>query len=221
MAGPITNRLGYRWTTILGLIPMNATMFISFFADSLTLLVVGQALEGVPWGFFIANAPAYASETVPLVLRAKRPVVVESPLVLQWIFPTPLLVLIFLAPESPWWLMRRGRKDEAFRSLERLGSETTQQTQHQLAMIERTVEIEAKIGGTPTLLDLFKGTDLRRTTITCLMYASQNFAGNLIANQETFFFEEARISSNRAFQLNLINFCLQFVANSLSWFLTR
>jgi SP family general alpha glucoside:H+ symporter-like MFS transporter len=36
---------------------------------------------------------------------------------------------------------------------------------------------------------LFKGTDLRRTTITCLMYASQNFAGNLIANQATFFFE--------------------------------
>ena len=45
------------------------------------------------------------------------------------------------------------------------------------------------MGGTPTLLDLFKGTDLRRTTIICLMYASQNFAGNLIANQATFFFE--------------------------------
>ena len=55
-------------------------------------------------------------------------------------------------------------------------------------MIERTVEIEAQLGGAPTLLDLFKGTDLRRTIITCLMYASQNFAGNLIANQATFFF---------------------------------
>lgn len=38
-------------------------------ADSLELLVVGQALEGVPWGFFIANSPAYASEIVPLALR--------------------------------------------------------------------------------------------------------------------------------------------------------
>jgi SP family general alpha glucoside:H+ symporter-like MFS transporter len=56
-------------------------------------------------------------------------------------------------------------------------------------MIERTVEIEAKLGGSPTLFDLFKGTDRRRTIITCLMYASQNFAGNLIANQATFFFE--------------------------------
>lgn len=56
-------------------------------------------------------------------------------------------------------------------------------------MMERTVEIEAKMGGSPTLLDLVKGVDLRRTVITCLMYASQNFAGNLIANQATFFFE--------------------------------
>ena len=58
-------------------------------------------------------------------------------------------------------------------------------------MIERTIEIEAHIGGTASLLDLWKGTDLRRTVITCLIYASQNFAGNLIANQATFFFERA------------------------------
>lgn len=56
-------------------------------------------------------------------------------------------------------------------------------------MMERTVELEVQLGGSPSLLDLFKGTDLRRTLITCLIYASQNFAGNLIANQATFFFE--------------------------------
>ena len=56
-------------------------------------------------------------------------------------------------------------------------------------MIERTVEIESVLGGSPSLLDLVKGSDLRRTIITCLTYASQNFAGNLIANQATFFFE--------------------------------
>lgn len=32
LAGPVTNRLGYRWTTILALALMNATIFISFFA---------------------------------------------------------------------------------------------------------------------------------------------------------------------------------------------
>lgn len=247
LAGPITNRLGYRWTTILALILMNATIFISFFADSLAVLTVGQALEGVPWGLFIANSPAYASEIVPLALRGACTATLQMswsiggiivagatygynqrtdewswriPLALQWIFPTPLLVLIFLAPESPWWLVRHGRKDEALRSIERLGGKSGKKSQQTLAMMERTVEIEAQMGGTPTLLDLLKGTDLRRTIITCLMYASQNFAGNLIANQATFFFEQAGISNSKSFQLNLINSCLQFVANACSWFLT-
>lgn len=34
LAGPVTNRLGYRWTTIMALMLMNATIFISFFVSS-------------------------------------------------------------------------------------------------------------------------------------------------------------------------------------------
>lgn len=132
------------------------------------------------------------------------------------------MILIFLAPESPWWLVRKGRKQEALRSLERLGNNQTPEHAHQaLAVIERTVEIEALQGGNPTLLDLFKGTDLRRTTIICLMYASQNFAGNLIANQAVFFFEQAGIADSKSFELGLINSCLGFIANAGSWWLTK
>jgi len=244
LAGPITNRVGYRWTTLLALVLMNATIFISFFAKSLEVLVVGQFFEGIPWGMFIANSPAYASEIVPLALRGVCTATLQMcwsiggilvagvcyaynqrddqwawrvPLALQWIFPLPLMVLIFLAPESPWWLVRHGRNQEAHKSCQRLGSTSQTNADETLAVIERTVEIEAKLGGNPTLLDLFKGTDLRRTTITCLMYASQNFAGNLIANQATFFFLQAGMSTNFAFQLNMINSCLGFVANALSW----
>lgn len=99
------------------------------------------------------------------------------------------MILLFFAPESPWWLVRRGRKEEALRSIKRLGEKTEERAHQALAMMERTVKIEEAMGGAPKLLDLLKGTDLRRTVITCLMYASQNFAGNLIANQATFFFE--------------------------------
>lgn len=38
-AGPVTNRLGYRWTTILALIMMNATIFISFFVCTPSYIV--------------------------------------------------------------------------------------------------------------------------------------------------------------------------------------
>jgi SP family general alpha glucoside:H+ symporter-like MFS transporter len=33
-------------------------------------MFVAQLLEGIPWGIFIANAPAYCSEITPIQLRA-------------------------------------------------------------------------------------------------------------------------------------------------------
>ena len=70
IAGPITSRIGYRWATILGLMLLNAFIFVFYFANSLALMFVSQLLEGVPWGIFIANAPAYCSEITPIQLRA-------------------------------------------------------------------------------------------------------------------------------------------------------
>ncbi|RKK66747.1 hypothetical protein BFJ69_g15123 [Fusarium oxysporum] len=213
LAGPITNKFGYRWTTIFALMLMNATIFISFFASLQPALMPSRRLTTfMSWsiGSIIVAGATYAYN------KRNDQWAWRVPLALQWLFPTPLLILVFLSPESPWWLIRKGRKEEALRSIQRLGSNDKEVAHQKLAMMERTVEIEEQEGGNPSLLDLVKGTDLRRTIITCLIYASQNFAGNLIANQATFFFERAGVSTERAFQLNLVNSCLQFVANILS-----
>jgi len=70
VAGPLTSRIGYRWATITGLMLLNAFIFIFYFAESLPVMFAAQILEGIPWGIFIANAPAYCSEIVPIKLRA-------------------------------------------------------------------------------------------------------------------------------------------------------
>jgi len=70
LAGPLTSRIGYRWATLFGLMLLNAFIFVFYFANSLPVIFVAQLLEGIPWGIFIANAPAYCSEIVPIKLRA-------------------------------------------------------------------------------------------------------------------------------------------------------
>ena len=231
LAGPLTNWIGYRWATIGGLMGLNATIFIMFFANSLPVFFASQLLEGIPWGIFIANAPAYCSEIVPMRLRAPATQVLSFfwavgavivgavtffynprldtsayrfvpiffpfqadsfriPTALQWMFPTPLAVLMFIAPESPWWLTRKGRYDQAARSVERLGRRSLVNSTEAVAMMRRVIDAESE--SSPRLIELFKKTDLRRTAIVCGIYASQNLAGNLIANQAVFFFERKR-----------------------------
>jgi SP family general alpha glucoside:H+ symporter-like MFS transporter len=55
-------------------------------------------------------------------------------------------------------------------------------------MMRRTIELEAT-EKKPSLIELWKGTDLYRTLIVCGVYASQNLTGNLIANQAVYFFK--------------------------------
>jgi SP family general alpha glucoside:H+ symporter-like MFS transporter len=70
IAGPLTSRIGYRYATLVGLMTLNLFIFVFYFGNSLPVFFVAQLLEGLPWGIFIANAPAYCSEIVPIKLRA-------------------------------------------------------------------------------------------------------------------------------------------------------
>lgn len=106
-------------------------------------------------------------------------------------FPTPLAILLFIAPESPWWLVRKGRLAEAEKAIRRLGRSSTganESPADAVAMMRRTIELE-KTEKKPSLIELWKGTDRYRTLIVCGVYASQNLTGNLIANQAVYFFK--------------------------------
>ncbi|KAF2228089.1 MFS transporter [Elsinoe ampelina] len=247
LAGPITSWIGYRWATIGGLMALNAFIFVFYFGNSLGVLLLSQLLEGIPWGIFIANAPAYCSEIVPLRLRAPAtqmlqmfwaigaiivggityhyqsfddPSAYRVPIALQWMFPTPLAIAMFLAPESPWWLVRKGRLAEAEKAVKRLGRvSATDNPADSVAMMRRTIELEKSVKK-PSLIELWKGTDRYRTLIVCGVYAAQNLTGNLIANQAVYFFERAGMATTTAFTLGLITSALQAIMVMLSWILT-
>ncbi|KAK2760890.1 hypothetical protein FQN54_002130 [Arachnomyces sp. PD_36] len=247
LAGPITSKIGYRWATISGLMALNGFIFVFYFANNLPVMLVSQLLEGVPWGIFIANAPAYCSEIVPLRLRAPATQMLQMfwaigailvngvayhynpldeatayrvPIALQWMFATPLALLIWWGPESPWWLVRKGRFEEAKKAVRRLGrTSMVDNPDDSVAMMHRTIELE-KTEKEPSLIELWRGTDRYRTLIVCCVYAAQNLTGNLIANQAVYFFERAGMDTNTAFQLGLITSALQAVFVMLSWILT-
>lgn len=48
--GIISERIGYRWTMIGALLFITGTIFITFFATNVRMLLAGYVLSGLPWG---------------------------------------------------------------------------------------------------------------------------------------------------------------------------
>lgn len=100
------------------------------------------------------------------------------PFAIQWVFPPFLAVAIFFAPESPWWLVRKGRLQDAQLALQRLSaSGDTVQSRNKMALILHTTAIENETGAGTSYLDCFRGVDLRRTEIACMVFAAQVWCG--------------------------------------------
>ena len=70
------------------------------------------------------------------------------PFALQWMWHVPLFIGIAFAPESPWWLVRKGRIADAKKSLLRLTSldrDTGFDADETISMMVHTTSLEKKI----------------------------------------------------------------------------
>lgn len=173
IASPLASRLGYKRAMLYMLALTSAFVFIPFFANSVTTLMVGFLLQGIPWGVFQVISPAYASEVASLQLR---PILTtwnnlcwvigqflasgitkgfESskhgemsyrvPFAFQWVFSCILLAAVASAPESPYWYLQKGRIEEARRAVKKLVRKgSDERAAEKLALMRHTIHQEKK-----------------------------------------------------------------------------
>lgn len=141
------------------------------------------------------------------------------PFAVQWVWPVPLFILIIFAPESPWWLARKNRIADAEKSLRKLSSRSPQELNGTLSQIIYTTRLEEELETGGSYLDCFKGIDLRRTEICCMIFAGQMLSGAQFAYGPTYFFEQAGMSVNNAYAVGVCSTALAFLGTCFSWVL--
>ncbi|KAK9476108.1 general substrate transporter [Lipomyces japonicus] len=245
--GWLTDRFGYRKLLLACMALTAAFIFVPFFAPNIQVMLVGQVLCGLPWGVFATMAPAYAAEVCPLALRGYFTIYVDMcwaigqliaagvlqgtsnvttkwaykiPFAVQWIWPVLLIGCFWFAPESPWWLVRKGKLETAEKTIERLKEKnSTTSSKETVAWMLHTQAIEAEIQSGVTYLDCFKGVDRRRTEVVMMTYASQNLCGLAIGGSPTYFFTQAGIAASNAFKFTVGILSLGVVCIAFSWYL--
>lgn len=248
--GWASERYGYRKTLLVSLFAVTGFIFITFFAPSIQVLLVGQILCGIPWGVFQTLTTVYASEVLPVNLRAYLTTYVNLcwvigtllgqgilrafvnsgddqwayriPFAIQWVWPVPIAIGVFFAPESPWWLTRQGRSTSAKKALKRLQSRhgsTEDELDATVAMMAHTNQFEKDTEVGSSYSACFKGVDLRRTEITCMVWAIQNLSGAGFMGYSTYFFQQAGLSIDNSFNIAMGQYAIGAVGTILSWFL--
>jgi SP family general alpha glucoside:H+ symporter-like MFS transporter len=245
--GIIADRLGYKKTMIGALFFVNLTIFVVFFAQNIQMLLTGLILCGIPWGVFQTLTCTYAAEVCPVPLRpilttyvnlcwvigqflasgvlkgvAERPDqwAYRIPYALQWLWPIPLMIGISFAPESPWWLIRKDRDDEAKRMLLRLTSPAKHpdfNADETISMMRHTNELEKAASSGTSYLDCFRGTDLRRTEIAAMTWFTQAFCGASLIGYSTYFFQQAGLTDSDAFSMSLGQYAIGGVGVFIAW----
>jgi len=245
--GWISDRLGRRGAVAIACGISIVGVLIQFFTPTHVngMLLVGKLINGFALGMYVSSAGGYCAEVSPLALRGITTGAVNLwivlgqfmsngvirgtgnwtnayayrlPFALQWIFPVILLVGLPFAPESPWWLVRKGRYEDAERVLVDLGGPTID-PKLQREQIRETIELEDSYAATSTYMDCFRGENLKRTIVAMMVFVLQQGAGVVfVLGYSTYFFELAGFATNNAFNLGVGVTAIGVVGNLVAFY---
>ncbi|KAL3422408.1 High-affinity glucose transporter 13 [Phlyctema vagabunda] len=208
LAGPAGDKLGRRWTIILGSLIFILGGSLQTGAQHIHYLWAGRWIAGVGVGFLVMIIPLYQAEIAHPSIRGRVTALQQFmlgigafvagwisygtfihltssaqwriPLGLQLLPAVILAVLILGFPESPRWLMDKGKTTEALHTLARLhahGNEADPWVRAEFDQIQDSItfehEHEAK-----SYVELFTNRScFRRLFIACALQASIQMTG--------------------------------------------
>ncbi|KAH8665537.1 general substrate transporter [Ilyonectria robusta] len=247
MGGYVSERFGFRKTMMTALVSMPPIVLIFFFAPRLEVLAVAVFLMGMsfPLGIFQTVTTVYVTDISPTALRPyltscysltwalgqllnavafrgtlslPSPWSYRVPFALQWFWPIIIIAGVYFAPESPWWLVRQNRLDEAEAAVARLTSEDLDiEIKKLVSLMVFTTQHEKSIESGTSYLACFKGMNLRRTFIVMGVYIMQVLTGAPLRGFMTYFFKQAGLPTDQSFNMTIIALLLSVLGVLGAW----
>ncbi|KAJ5462371.1 hypothetical protein N7530_010576 [Penicillium desertorum] len=235
-AAPIADKFGRRWGMIMECVVFCFGVILQTIATSIPLFVAGRFFAGLGVGLLSATIPLYQSETAPKWIRGTivgayqlaitiglllAAIVNNStkdrddtgsyriPIAVQFAWAIILVVGMLILPETPRFLIKQDRYEEATKSLARLRRMEVNDPAvvAELAEIQANHDYEMSLGKA-SYLEIVRGTLGKRLATGCAVQGLQQLAGvNFIFYYGTTFFQNSGIQNSFIITLitNIIN----------------
>ncbi|KAI5955630.1 MAL1 [Candida jiufengensis] len=252
--GVLADAIGYRLTITPVLAVEMGFIFIQFFAPTKEILLVSYLCCGLVYGSLQVLAVCYATDVAPSCLRLyltsfiniawvigqlisslvlkgiesmSDPNAYRIAFAIQWFWPVPIMIGVFFAPESPYFLVRKGRLEDAKRSLNGLLSNNKYLPDKRLVIdsmvtkIQLVIKEEEITGKGATFKECFTGANFRRTRIAAIVWVIQNVTGASLMGYSTYFYQQAGLDVSMSFTFSIIQYVLGMIGTVGSWVISR
>lgn len=225
-----------------------AILFVSNISDAInvrrSVFLAGKAFQGGAIGIVMATTQTYMSEILPPKLRG--PILAFFPtftllgqligagviyaclgvdkgyricFAVQWPFSAIPFVMALVIPESPTYLVRRGRLPQALEAQGRLNPPGTDARQT-IDLIARNIEHERQ-GSKATYVDCFRGTNLRRTLVIVFANLMPQIFGLMLLSKASYFMQVVGMDPDLSLLVLVGGIGCGFLANLVSiWVLS-
>jgi MFS family permease len=209
---PLNHRFGRKWTLLGAYIFSMGGGYLQVFAPNIATFVVGRFWNSMVIGIANATAPLYLCEIVPTSMRGRSvslsnilslfsgviatiivnathtfegPKSYRIPLAVQCGFPVLLFALAIFVPESPQWLVNKGRMDEARHNLRRLRGFSEWQVDDELRIMKLCEDNERELTANVRFWEIFNRQNLRRTLTAGSFYSLNQISGVILSTTYT------------------------------------
>ncbi|TGO22420.1 hypothetical protein BPAE_0169g00280 [Botrytis paeoniae] len=172
--GKLAEKIGHLYVVMSGSLVFALGTGMEAGADGLGVLLAGRALAGLGEGLWLGCVSVYITETAPCASRGmlvslpqfmctagvcagyftffgsarlESSMSWRAPFIIQSLLTVVLAAFCAYLPDSPRWLLHKGRREEALRALERLGIEKEEAEKDILIPLPVAVDVKKGIRG--------------------------------------------------------------------------
>lgn len=242
---PVTDKFGRKVAFYVMWVVLTASVLCETLSKNWWSWLIAKLLAGTGIGMVQGTLPMYISELAPTQLKgalinaytfwfvvgqlmaaialnelnASHPLDFRVAILTQWAMLGALAIVFVFIPESPWWLVGKGRYIDAQNVLERYNGNVPGYSSHQhVAIMTATIEEEEKVASETGMIGAFaviKGTNGWRLLIASWPKFCQQFVGLSVFNTySTYFFQLA--GNKNPFLVTVILGCVQLLSMILT-----
>lgn len=249
VAGSLTSNFGRKITIVVLCLVALVGMVIQAATNNFWALMVGRFVNSLSMGIEANCVPMYMAELAPASIRGALVNFYQSWLYVgavlaastvygasvhltgRWTYKTvivaqlglPCLLLsaVWFLPESPRWLLSRGRRDESLKALKYLrhGAATDDDISTELELMDQAMQLEKEQHLATSYIDCFRASNGIRTLVAVGVQVLQQAQGNaFLASYKVIFFQQLGI--NQPLVIQVASLCCGLVGTFMSFYLS-